>query len=148
MFSVLDAGCWLLARGGDHRDAAEEECYHRGSDHRGRTGGCSPGITRYQIRRVLYRSYYPYCPVSRGVSGAIGRGSRWGPLSVSPHSHCTVKHDTDIINFACMTWIFVRISASLSALCTNFDQICHWHCISCKILPHFDVRAISVAQKL
>ena len=27
---------------------------------------------------------------------------------------------TDIINFACMTWNFVRISASLSALCTNF----------------------------
>ena len=34
--------------------------------------------------------------------------------------HCTVKHHTDIINFACMTWNFVRISASLSALCTNF----------------------------
>ena len=62
--------------------------------------------------------------------------------------HCTVKHHTDIINFACMTWKFVRISASLSALCTNFYQICHWHCISCKILPHFDVRTISVAQKL
>ena len=33
---------------------------------------------------------------------------------------CTVKHHTDIINFACMTWNFVRIPASLSALCTNF----------------------------
>ena len=28
------------------------------------------------------------------------------------------------------------------------NQICHWHCISCKILTHFDVRTISVAQKL
>ena len=27
-------------------------------------------------------------------------------------------------------------------------QICHWHSISCKILPHFDVRSISVAWKL
>ena len=35
--------------------------------------------------------------------------------------HCTVKHHTDIINFACMTWNFVRISASLSALCTNIE---------------------------
>ena len=35
-------------------------------------------------------------------------------------AQCTVKHHTDIINFACMTWNFVRISASLSALCTNF----------------------------
>ena len=61
---------------------------------------------------------------------------------------CTVKHHTDIINFACMTWNSVRISASLSALCTNINQICHWHCISCKILPHFDVRTISVAQKM
>ena len=26
---------------------------------------------------------------------------------------CTVKHHKDIINFACMTWNFVRISASL-----------------------------------
>ena len=43
---------------------------------------------------------------------------------------CTVKHHTDIINFACMTWNFVRILASLSALCTNINQICHWHCIS------------------
>ena len=60
--------------------------------------------------------------------------------------HCTVKCHTDIINFACMTWNFVCISASLSALCTNFNQ--HWHCISCKILPHFDVRTVSVAQKL
>ena len=34
---------------------------------------------------------------------------------------CTVKHHTDIINFACMMWNFVRISASLSALCTNFN---------------------------
>ena len=34
---------------------------------------------------------------------------------VSPHSPCTVKHDTDIINFAWMTWNFVLISASLSA---------------------------------
>ena len=34
---------------------------------------------------------------------------------------CTVKPYTDIINFACMTWNFVRISASLSALCTNFE---------------------------
>ena len=50
---------------------------------------------------------------------------------------CTVKHHMDIINFACMMWNFVLISASLSALC-----------IYCKILPHFDVRAISVAQKL
>ena len=33
---------------------------------------------------------------------------------------CTVKHHTDIINFACMTWNFVRISASLSAQCKNF----------------------------
>ena len=64
------------------------------------------------------------------------------------YHHCTVKNHTDIINFACMTWNFVRISASLSALCTNINQICHWHCISCKILPHFDVRTISVAQKL
>ena len=63
-------------------------------------------------------------------------------------SQCTVKHHTDIINFACMMWNFVRISASLSALCTNINQICHWHCISCKILPHFDVRPISVAKKL
>ena len=36
--------------------------------------------------------------------------------------HCTVKHHTDIINFACMTWNFVRIPASLSALCTNFER--------------------------
>ena len=35
--------------------------------------------------------------------------------------HCTVKHHTDIINFACMMWNFVRISASLSALCTNIE---------------------------
>ena len=69
--------------------------------------------------------------------------ARWGM-----RHHCTVKHHTDIINFACMTWNFVRISASLSALCTNFYQIWHWHCISCKILPHFDVRTISVVQKL
>ena len=61
---------------------------------------------------------------------------------------CTVKHHTDIINFACMTWNFVGISANLSALCTIINQICHWHCISCKILPHFDVRPISVAPKL
>ena len=58
------------------------------------------------------------------------------------YCHC------DIINFACMTWNFVRISASLSALCTKIYLICHWLCISCKILPHFDVRTISVAQKL
>ena len=35
-------------------------------------------------------------------------------------NQCTVKHHTDIINFACMTWNFVRTPASLSALCTNF----------------------------
>ena len=40
--------------------------------------------------------------------------------------HCTVKHHTDIINFACMTWNFVRISASLSALCTNFYFYLHF----------------------
>ena len=67
----------------------------------------------------------------------------WGHIIL----HCTVKHHTDIINFACMTWNFVCISASLSELCTNINQIRHWHCISCKILPHFDVRTISVAQK-
>ena len=61
--------------------------------------------------------------------------------------HCTVKHHTDIINFAFVTWNFVRILASLSALCTNINQICHCHCISFKIRPHFDVRTISVAQK-
>ena len=61
---------------------------------------------------------------------------------------CTVKHHTDIINFTCMMCNFVRVLASLSALCTNFYQICHWHCISCKILPYFDVRTISVAEKL
>ena len=33
---------------------------------------------------------------------------------------CTVTHHTDIINFACMTWNFVRISTSLSALCTIY----------------------------
>ena len=33
-----------------------------------------------------------------------------------------MKHHTDIINFTCMTWNFVRILASLSALCKN--QIC------------------------
>ena len=88
-----------------------------------------------------------------------------GPTHTSHHNHhahysfsftvsaiyglqCTVKHHTDIINFACMMWNFVRISASLSALCTNFYAICHWHYIPCKILPHFDVRTISVAQKL
>ena len=42
--------------------------------------------------------------------------------------------------------------------CPHFSQfvrtvhkllfIWHWHCISCKILPHFDLRTISVAQKL
>ena len=57
-----------------------------------------------------------------------------------------MKHHMDIINFACMKWNFVRISASLSALCTNINQIWHWHCISCKILPHFDVRTISATQ--
>ena len=36
--------------------------------------------------------------------------------------HCTVKHHMDIINFACMTWNFVRILASLSALCINFER--------------------------
>ena len=35
--------------------------------------------------------------------------------------HCTVKHHTDIINLICMTWNFVHISASLSALCTNIN---------------------------
>ena len=74
--------------------------------------------------------------------------SCYAPLCSGVRHQCTVKHHTDIINFACMTWNFVRISASLSALCTNINQICHWHCISCKILPQFDVRTISVAQKL
>ena len=36
---------------------------------------------------------------------------------------CTVKHLTDIINFTCMMWNFVRVSASLFVLCTNINQI-------------------------
>ena len=48
---------------------------------------------------------------------------QYTPLLVT--RQCTVKHHTDIINFACMMWNFVRISASLSALCTNINQICH-----------------------
>ena len=81
------------------------------------------------------------CVVTRGadnnvITMTLSRSSGW--------HQCTVKHHTDIINFACMTWNFVRISASLSALCTNINQICHWHCISCKILPNFDVWTISV----
>ena len=51
------------------------------------------------------------------------------PVQVSSRSfgdvtlHSEVKHHTDIINFACMMWNFVRILASLSALCTNIYQI-------------------------
>ena len=57
------------------------------------------------IQRVLKRNSFTF---SFLVLGLIYR------------SHWTVKLHTDIINFACMTSKFVRISASLSALCTNF----------------------------
>ena len=89
----------------------------------------------------------PSC-LARRHNGVSRAASLAATLLVAACYQCTVKHHTDIINFTCMMWNFVRISASLSALCTSFDQICHWHCISCKFLPHFDVRTISVAQKL
>ena len=56
--------------------------------------------------------------------------------------HCTVKHHMDIINFACMMWNFVRISATLSALSTNIDRFVIGIAFLKKIYP------ISVAQKL
>ena len=53
----------------------------------------------------------------------ITRAQSWLSPPGNPITpHCTVKHHTDIINFACMTWNFVRIPASLSALCTNFER--------------------------
>ena len=52
---------------------------------------------------------------------SYGHTRGWGDREADS-GHCTVKHHTDIINFACMTWNFVRIPASLSALCTNFER--------------------------
>ena len=86
---TLDPGCWLpsvsrmLARGGQHRDTAEEECYHHGSDHRGRTGGCSPASTRYQIR-ILCSSYT--------VQSAVVWAGRWdvAPDEDPSLCHCTL----------------------------------------------------------
>ena len=61
-------------------------------------------------------------PPARGHAPILdpATGETVGEVTSGQWSHCTVKHHTDIINFACMTWNFVRISASLSALCTNF----------------------------
>ena len=60
--------------------------------------------------------------VSRGGSGEGSTSLTTERWRRQDRVHCTVKHHTDIINFACMTWNFVRISASLSALCTNFER--------------------------
>ena len=65
--------------------------------------------------------------VARGSEDAAAGGEQLehvreeGEMKVTlgSMSHCTVKHHTDIINFACMMWNFVRILDSLSALCTN-----------------------------
>ena len=121
-------------------------------------------LTGHNIHPWLLSDYKLHCPVREGTaadqqSGTVEEGG-WATQIIDTSCtcmhgtdvtlrHCTVKHHTDIINFACMTWNFVRISASLSALCTNINQIWHWHCNwHCKILPHFDVRTISVVQKL
>ena len=65
------------------------------------------------------------CVVMVGTvaSPRLGAGTGTGTPRCGQHlwPQCTVKHHKDIINFACMTWNFVRISASLSALCTNFE---------------------------
>ena len=52
----------------------------------------------------------------------LGANQLGGLVLAASCWQCTVKHHTDIINFACMTWNFVRIPASLSALCTNFER--------------------------
>ena len=102
-------------------------------------------VLKLETSRQVLNTRHQLC---KWLSESVGPSVYWYSVFSGPRSQCTVKHHTDIINFACMAWNFVRISASLSALCTNFNQICYWHCISCKILPHFDVRTISVAQKL
>ena len=65
--------------------------------------------------------------------GAPARGWSAAAAGTDNTAQCTVKHHTDIINFACMMWNFVRISASLSALCTNFN----WFDIGIAFLAKF-----------
>ena len=75
----------------------------------------------FKFNRSMFRDVSQPCSRTGLTHVTLNKTNPTAFLKLDIRSHCTVKHHTDIINFACMTWNFVRIPASLSALCTNFN---------------------------
>ena len=99
-------------------------------------------IARLSINCRLLKTQTSDCPGSTAVPlGMWISWERWKPM------HCTAGHEGSVADISCMSIFsacFGLLTSVQLAATTWSGQI--W--ISCWILPHFDVRTISVAWKL